>query len=82
MDIFRPYINIGREHLDCAIRSAETAFNHYIEYVDFPLFCFIYALALLWLLRRCNREAIFRPKNKELIDWKSAIKMKISTFVV
>jgi hypothetical protein len=64
MDIFRPYIALGREHLDCAIRSAEECFNHYIEYVDFPAFCIVYAFLLIWLLRRFNRGAIFRPQNK------------------
>lgn len=68
--------------MDCAIRSSEAAFNHYIDYVDFPAFCLIYAFLLLWLLGRLNREAIFRPKNKELIPWKTALKKRISAFVV
>lgn len=82
MDIFRPYILWGKDQLDCAIKSAETAFNHYIEYVDFPAFCLLYALLLVYLLRRLNREAIFRPQNWELVPWKVALKKRISTFFV
>jgi hypothetical protein len=38
-----------------------------VEFVDFPAFCLIYALLLIWILRRMNRQAIFRPKNWELV---------------
>ena len=39
-------------------------------------------MLLVWLLRRLNREAIFRPRNKELVHWKDALKKQFSTFVV
>lgn len=50
--------------------------------MDFPAFCLVYAVLLVWLLRRLNREAIFRPRNKELVHWKDALKKQLSTFVV
>ena len=67
MNYLLPYLTWARTHLDCLIRSAEEKFNHYIQYVDFPAFCLIYVIFLIWLLRKLNRPAIFRPKNKELV---------------
>ncbi len=57
--------------------------------MDFPLFCVIYSLFMLWFLKKLNRPAIFRPKNKEIIStniailaWKESMKKNISTFIV
>jgi hypothetical protein len=55
-------------HLDAGIRSAETYFNDFAANVDFPAFCLVYAIVLIWILRRINRQPVFRPKNKELVS--------------
>jgi hypothetical protein len=68
MDTLRPYFNQGREYLDAGIKVSEQMFNHYIEYVDFPLFCVLYSLFMLWLLRKLNRPTSFRPQNQELVS--------------
>lgn len=68
MDTLRPYLNQCRECLDAGIKTSEEIFNHYIEYVDFPLFCVIYSIFMLWLLRKLNRPTSFRPQNQELVS--------------
>ena len=35
----------------------------------------MYTLVLVWVLRKLNKpEPAFRPKNKELVDWKTQLK--------
>lgn len=62
-----PYLLAAREHLDCSIKWTENHFNSFASQIDFPAFCLIYAIILIWFLRRINRRGIFRPKNWELV---------------
>jgi flagellar biogenesis protein FliO len=62
-----PFLNSFYTHLDASINTVETSFNHYAAMVDFPAFCLVYAIVLIWLLRRLNRRPIFRPQNRELV---------------
>jgi len=53
--------------LDTSIKTAEAHLNSFTAEIDFTAFCIVYAIVLIWILRRLNRNPIFRPKNKELI---------------
>lgn len=55
-------------HLDTYIKTAELHFNSFTANIDFTAFCVIYAIILIWILRRFNRNPIFKPQNKELIS--------------
>ena len=68
-----PLLLTARSHLNCTIRWAEEHFNSFASQVDFPAFCFIYFIILIWILRKVNRRGIFRPKNKELVSKKKYI---------
>lgn len=67
MEFLNIIIRPIQHYFDSAIRGFESHFNQAMESVHFPLFCLIYSIVLIWLLRKFNEEAIFRPTNKEVM---------------
>ena len=64
-------VQVLHEQLDAGLRSTESHFNRLTANIDFAAFCLIYAVILIWMLRRANRVRAFRPKNKELVSTQS-----------
>ncbi len=62
-------------HLDTYIKTAEVCFNSFTANIDFTAFCVIYALIFIWILRKLNRNPIFKPQNKELVSKIESIKV-------
>jgi len=67
MNTLTPLIRVVRDFIDPVILQAMTTFNDFTAQVDFTAFCIIYTVVLLWVLKKLNQGAIFRPKNKELV---------------
>ena len=53
--------------MEQTIQVVEARFNEFAAGIDFPTFCLIYSIVLIWVLIRINRREMFRPKNWELI---------------
>jgi hypothetical protein len=64
MNTTSSYIKEVRSIVDPVIVHAATTFNNFASQVDFTAFCIIYSILLIFLLKKLNQEAIFRPKNR------------------
>lgn len=60
------HLQSSLQPLEPYYRQAETYFLTVTGTINFTLFCIIYTVVLVVLLRRLTKEKAWRPRNKEL----------------